>query len=137
VPDKDPRDPISLVSEEDYQDYEFILADLQHNLELSPEDQLERIRADPWGAFSGLKEANGHDLPLSREAQRRFTDIATRGLRDVGTSAQIHRTERVVEALKSELSSMMLSGFAPDVEDAHGVFTSAIRRLEGEYVELT
>jgi hypothetical protein len=137
VPDKDLRDPISRLSEDDYQDYEFILSDLQGNLELSPGQQLERFRADPWAAFSGLKAANGFDLPLSRGAQRRFTEIAARGLKNLGTSARVHRLDKVVEALKGELSSMILGGFVPSVEDAHEVFSSALRKLEGEYVELT
>ena len=135
--DEDLRNPTSRVSEEDYGDYEFILRDLQHNLELSPEEQLERYRADPWGAFSGLKAPNGSDLPLSREAQKRFVDIATRGLKNLGTLAQIHRPKEVVEALKAELSSMFVSGLVPGVEDAHEVFSSAVRKLEAEYVELT
>jgi hypothetical protein len=79
VPEKDQINPVPLVSHADYQDYEFILSDLQHNLELSPGEQLERLRADPWGALSGLKAANGNDLPLSREAQKRFTDMPLAG----------------------------------------------------------
>jgi hypothetical protein len=137
VPDEDLRNPISRVSEEDYQDYDFILSDLQRNLELSPEEQLERFRADPWGAFSGLKAANGFDLPLSREAQKRFTNIANRGLKSLGTSARVHRLEKVVEALRGELSSMLQAGLVPGEEDTHEVFRSALRRLEAAYAELT
>src|SRR5580698_2437041 len=101
-----PKDPnrTERLSVDDYQDYQFILNDLQHNLELSQEAQLARFRADPWGAFSGLKGPNGFDLPLSREAEKRFTDIALRGLRVSGRSARIHRVQKVVVAVKAELS---------------------------------
>jgi hypothetical protein len=77
---------ISKLSEEDYRDYEFIVSDLEHNLALSPEQQLDRFRADPWNAFSGLKGPNGYDLPLSREALKRFECIATRGLKALGVA---------------------------------------------------
>ncbi len=125
------------VSEEDYRDYEFILRDLEHNLGLSPEAQIERFRADPWAAFSGLKAANGLDLPLSREAQTRFVHVATRGLKRLGAAGQIHRTDRVVKALKGELSSMLQRGLVPGEDDAGDVFSSAVRKLEGGYAELT
>jgi hypothetical protein len=131
------EDQLAEVSKEDYQDYETILSDLQHNLELSPTEQINRFRADPWSAFSGLKAANGFDLPLSREAQNRFVRIATRGLKGLGTSARLHSLERVVEELKGELSSVLLSGLVPDLDYAHELFNSAIRKLEREYVELT
>ena len=100
MPNKGLSNSNSRVSEEDFQDYEFILTDLQHNLELSPEKQLDRFRADPWAAFSGLKAANGLDLPLSREAQRRFVHIATRGLknfRNIGTGPPAREGCRNIE----------------------------------------
>jgi hypothetical protein len=135
VSDNDLPNPISRLAQEDYRDYEFILGDLQHNLALSPAEQIERFRADPWGTFSGVKAANGFDLPLSREARRRFTDIAARGLKSLGTSARIHRLEKVVEALKGGLSSMLQRGLIPSLEDAHEGFNSAIKKLEEEYEE--
>jgi hypothetical protein len=137
VQDKNLRNPASCIAEEDYRDYEFILSDLKRNIELSPEQQIERFRADPWAAFSGLKAANGFDLPLSREAQNRFSLIASRGLKELGPSAQTHSFKKVAEALKGELSSMLQSGLVPSAEDAHEIFRSALRNLDAQYVEVT
>jgi hypothetical protein len=128
---------ISKLSEEDYRDYEFIVSDLEHNLALSPEQQLDRFRADPWNAFSGLKGPNGYDLPLSREALKRFECIATRGLKALGVATRIHRLKKVIEELKSELSSLLCRGFVPDINDAHELFTSAIDRLKAKYIAFT
>jgi hypothetical protein len=137
VLDQDPSDPISRIAEKDYLDYEFILSDIQHLLDLSPEEQSKRFQKDPWGAFSGLKAANGSLLPLSREGQKRFTQIATRGLRNLGTIARDHRLEKVIEALKDEFSSLLIGGFDLSAENAQAVFNSAIRKLEDGYLELT
>lgn len=134
--DRSQRNPNSRIAEEDYRDYEFILADLERNIGLSPEQQIERFRADPWAAFSGLKAANGFDLPLSREAQNRFSLIASRGLKEVGPSAQAHSFNRVVQALKEGLSSMIQSGFVPGADDAHEIFRSALRNLSAGYKEV-
>jgi hypothetical protein len=87
--------------------------------------------------LSGLKGATGFDLPLSQEARRRFTQIAVRGLRDLGPDAHIHRLEKVIAALKRELSTLILGGFELTAENAHEVFNSALRKLEVEYSELT
>ena len=114
-----------------------LLRDVQAILELSPDEQLKRFREDPWGAFSGLKAANGTLLPLSREGQKRFTQIANRGLKNLGTIAQDHRLEKVVEALKDEFSSLLVAAFNLSAENAHVAFSSAIRKLEDGYLELT
>jgi hypothetical protein len=50
-------------------------------------------------------------------------------------SAQIHRFEKVVEALKGELSSLLQRGLVPSEEDAHELFSSAVQKLEGGYSE--
>jgi hypothetical protein len=127
----------SPVSREDYQDCEFILADLQHSLELSPAEQISRFYADPWSAFSGLQGPNGSDLPLSREAQNRFVGMATRGFEKLGASAQRHRLEKIVEAMKAEMSALLLRGLVPGPEDAHELFNAAVRQVEHGYIELT
>jgi hypothetical protein len=131
------EEPVSTLSMQDHRDYEFILSDLQQNLGLSAAEQMDRFRKDPWGSLSGLRAPNGSELPLSREAKRRFVEIARRGLADLGTSSGIHRLDKVVEELKRELSALFCSGFVPGPDDAHGLFTNAIRRLEQGYEELT
>jgi len=128
---------MAALSLEDYQDYEFILSDLQQNLGLSVAEQMDRFRKDPWGALSGLKAPNGFDLPLSRDAQKRFVQIARRGLEKLGPLSRIHRLEKIVEQLKRELSSLLFNGFAPGPDDAYDLFTSAVRELERAYEELT
>jgi hypothetical protein len=131
------EDQMAALSLEDYQDYEFILSDLQQNLGLSVAEQMDRFRKDPWGALTGLKVPNGFDLPLSRDAQKRFVQIARRGLEKLGPLSRIHRLEKIVEQLKSELASLLFNGFVPGPDDAHDLFTSAIRKLEQGYEELT
>src|SRR5205814_6087885 len=99
------------LSRKDYDDLEFIVRDVQEFAALSPQAQIQRLLADPWSALSGFKDTRGHDFPLSKEAHRRFKQIVVRGLKDLGAAAHIHRFERVVNALKAELSRRILSGF--------------------------
>ena len=129
--------PVSTLSLEDYQDYEFILSDLQQNLGLSVAEQMDRFRKDPWSSLSGLRAPNGSELPLSRDAQKRFVEIARRGLKNIGTSSRIHRIDKVVEELKREFSALLFSGFVPGPDDAHDLFNSATGKLERGYEERT
>ncbi len=131
------RDPIPLISEKDYWDYEFIGKDLQDFAAQSPQEQIKVLFADPWRAISGFKGAQGFDIPLSPEAKKRFIQIASRGLKHLGPRKHIHRLERVVEALKAECSLLVLGGLEITVENAHEVFDSALRKLEEGYLELT
>ena len=131
------EDQIAALSLDDYQDYEFILADIEQHVGLSVAEQMERFRRDPWGSLNGLRGPNGSEIPLSEESWKRFVQIARRGLEDLGPSARIHRVEKVVEELKREYSSLLFSGFVPASEDAHDLFTTATRKLEQGYQELT
>lgn len=128
---------VSTLSLEDYRDYEFILSDLQQNIGLSVAEQMDRFRKDPWSSLSGLRAPNGSELPLSGAAQKRFVEIAERGLKTIGTSPRIHRIEKVVEELKREFSALLFSGFVPGPDDAHDLFDSATGKLERAYEECT
>lgn len=125
------------LSLDDYKDFEFIVSDLESNLTLSPAEQMDRLRKDPWAALSGLKGPTGFDLPLSRDAQERFARVARRGLEALGPLSRIHRLEEVVKELKRELSSLLSRGLVPGPDDAHDLFTAATRTLESRYEELT
>jgi hypothetical protein len=137
VPDKESRELISTISAKDYRDYEFIVNEIIAFTALSPQDQLNQLRADPWGGLSGLKGAAGGDLFLSKEGRKRVSQIATRGLKNLGPAGHFHRLANVITALKREWSTLILSGFEMTPENAHEVFDSAIRKLEMEYSELT
>lgn len=137
MPEKESGEPIATISAKDYRDYEFIATDINAFASLSPQEQLDQLRADPWSGLSGIKGEAGRDLPLSKEARKRFRQIAARGLKNMGSAALIHRLDRVVETLKRELSNLLLGGFDMTPENAHEVFDSAVRKLEGEYSELT
>jgi hypothetical protein len=131
------EDQIAALSLDDYQDYEFILADIEQHARLSVAEQMDGFRRDPWASLNGLRGPNGSEIPLSREANKRLVQIVRRGLEDLGPSAHIHRMEKVVEELKREYSSLLFNGFVPAPEDAHDLFTSAVRKLEQGYRELT
>jgi hypothetical protein len=47
---------------------------------LSLADQMGRFRGDPWGSLNDLRGPNRSEIPLSREAEKRFVQIARRGL---------------------------------------------------------
>src|SRR5450759_234148 len=99
------EDQIAALSVDDYQDYEFILADIEKSVGLSLADQMDRFRRDPWGSLNGLRGPNGSEIPLSREAEKRFVQIARRGLENLGPPARIHRVDKVIEELKREYST--------------------------------
>src|SRR5664279_6581348 len=107
------EDQIAALSLDDYEDYEFILADIEQHVGLSVAEQMDRFRRDPWGSLNGLRGPSGSEIPLSREAKTRFVQIARRSLEDIGPAARIHRLEKVVEELKREYSSLLFSGFVP------------------------
>jgi antitoxin HigA-1 len=125
------------VSRKDYDDLEFITRDAQDFASLSREEQIQRMLADPWSALSGFKNKNGNDFPLSREAHRRFHQIAIRGLKQLGAGAHAHNLERVITELKSELSRRIFGELDITPENAHEVFTSALQKLEEGYKRLT
>lgn len=125
------------MSAKDYGDYEFILHDVQQFVELPPDEQLKRLRDDPWSAMNGINLPNGSRLPLSQDGNQRFFQIATRGLKNIGTAAQDHRIEQVVEAVKEELSTQLAAGKDLDPTNAHDVFTDAVKKLRDGYLQLT
>lgn len=129
---KDPK-----LSRKDYEDLEFVVKDIQRFASLSPQEQIQQMLADPWSALSGFKGKSGYDFPLSRETHVRFDQIAVRGLKHLGTGAYVHRFEKVVKALKAELSTRILGGFEITSDNAHEIFTSAVRNLEQGYERLT
>lgn len=135
--DMSAQDKLTALSLEDYQDYEFVLTDIEQQLGLSVTEQIDRFRSDPWGAINGLRAPDGRQIPLSRDANKRLGQIARRGMQNLGPSARIHRPERVIEELTREFSSLLFSGLVPAPEDAHELFVAAVRKLEQAYESVT
>jgi hypothetical protein len=57
-------------------------------------------------------------------------------LKELGPAARIHRLDKVFEALKGELSTLVKGGMEINDQNAHEVFNSTVRALEASYCEL-
>jgi len=125
------------LSEKDFDDYEFICREGARLAAMEPQALFEHFRLHPEDRFHWMPRPRGGELFLSRQADLRFLQIATRGLLALGTDREKHSLEKVVGAVKSELVSRLDEPSKITDENAHDVFRAAIQALAVTHSRLT
>lgn len=133
---KDPARLRSRLHEKDDRDYEFVVAEIQRLLGLSPQEQWEHFKAHPWDAV-GVRTPAGGTVYTTRDARMRLRQIVERGLRAMGSAAECHNADKVYEELPRHFLKLALEGADITGENAHTVFEGAIRNVEATFVEHT
>ena len=120
------------IDAKDYADYEFIANELHRYSALSPTEQFSYLREHSEAAIFG-SYVGKRMLPVSKESQKRFVQIAARGLKNLGFDGRLHSLGSVVNELKQQFAR----GIDVDCSNAHGVFQSVIANLQRTYKETT
>jgi hypothetical protein len=128
--------PNSILARKDFSDYEFVAQEVERLLKLEPRELLTYFAEHPEDGLCALPRPGGGDLPFTLEGERRFHQIALRGLHAMGTAAQRHYLPEVVRALKFEFVSRQSRSASITDENAHDLFEASVSGLTAAYTPL-
>lgn len=120
----------------DDKDYECILSEIERFVGMTTKDLMDYFRLHPQDGLCTVPRPNGGTLPFTRAGQRRFLQVATRGLDAIGPEAWKYDVARVMGALKSEFMSALVGHANITVKNAHDIFERALLASASDHREL-
>lgn len=120
----------------DFKDFKFIGQELGRLLDMQPSELRKHLVEHPEDFFATLSGPDGDALFFTAEGERRFRQIAVRGLDAIGAARRKHFLPEIVEKLKAEFIGRKVAKFIISEENAHDLFDASLAAATAEHVPL-